>query len=253
MPKRKAFALQSAVADSPMQAPVRIPRKHGRKSSKRSADLSPRSTLGRRPCSSRCREFRKRGCHAFVDVRQKAALCRCAICRPEAEHRTNISQATSAPSAIAADCCQWPSPRSGPRTMRAEAPLRAPLRSETLSDSPAKCSCDVRPVKVKPESKYEYTFRSGLTLTHGQGPAWVGPDGHNPRRERFSFPAIFFPAPSGSNSPRLFFSSRSSEIENPEGQRFCFFALRCLALCFERGVRNGTGQWRAECSLLLSS
>src|SRR5439155_13736447 len=109
----------------------------------------------------------------------------------DADHHPTTSQEPSAPSASAPDCCQWPSPRPGPRTLRAGAPLRAPLRSETLSDSPSKCSCDVRPVKVKPESKYEYTFRSGLTLTHGQGPAWVGPDGHNPRRERFSFPAIF--------------------------------------------------------------
>src|SRR5439155_27240292 len=111
----------------------------------------------------------------------------------DADHHPTTSQEPSAPSASAPDCCQWPSPRPGPRTMRAEAPLRAPLRSETLSDSPAKCSCDVRPVKVKPESKYEYTFRSGLTLTHGQGPAWVGPDGHTRGANAFLF-RQFFPS-----------------------------------------------------------
>ena len=154
MPETPAFAPQSAIAYSPTQSPVRIPRKHGRESSKRSADVSPRSTLGRRPCSSRDVYPTRVGASATAMLSWTSVKrLRCVAApfagllpntartfRMQRQHR-QVSLPTAAHgqalAAVRADC-------------RPEALLRAPIRSETLSDSPAKCSCDVRPVKVKP-------------------------------------------------------------------------------------------------------
>src|SRR2546423_14814956 len=99
------------------------------------------------------REFRKADCHAYVDRPATVSLVVSQLpdyCRTP--HELFACNASTTRQVEYSTCRLLP-------TGQALAPVRAqcarrhcfaPTRSETLSDLPAKCSCDVRPVKVKP-------------------------------------------------------------------------------------------------------
>ena len=157
--KPRGCAPQSAIAYSLMQSPVRIPRKHGSKIFQPFRRLSPCSTVGRRPCSSRNLEGRATT-SPFLRLPQvrlpwlrgrpaKGFAMSLRHSPADAEHRTNIAHATSAPD----DYRRRPLPTtrlSLNKRTRIRAATVGERASETLSDPPAQGSCDVRPVKVKP-------------------------------------------------------------------------------------------------------
>jgi hypothetical protein len=109
-----------------------LPLQHGRKSSKRSADLSPRSALGRRPCSSRCASYAS-ATAMLTWTAAKASRCR-------TPHKLFAFARQHPPGRNDSPCRLPPTAKPSLKTKRRARPCPIALQS----------SCDVRPVKVKP-------------------------------------------------------------------------------------------------------